>query len=473
MKVPRGCSNRRKCGDIGVLILTTLLITATAQATTQLALSRDGGANTETYKGVVELTVNPGFDNARVSITLDGEKIAEGLTAPYKVTIDFGPTPIEHKIGVTASTVDKKRVQWHATINRGLLPLSVKVRPVDLAAGVFEVDTTSPNDDPIAAVELWDAGKLVTSLTAAPYRFNVTPEMMRKSFVQVTARTKSGDEAADFWTTAGDVHTETLDVRTVPIFVSVVDGNGVTHDDIDRSLFRILDNESEAKIIEFAKAFDQPISIALLVDASTSMTYEMPNVTRAAQGFVQRTLKDGDHCTVFAVRQVPRREVPLTTDRAAVQKTLSALTVGGQTALYDGILGAIRELKDARDRRAIVVLSDGGDTSSMTSFDEIDKIATEAGIPIYFIWYDTGDPAQQQEIDRMNYLAAQTGGFVAMASKQNLQAKYREIEKDLRAQFAIRYQIADFSKHHEWRKVRVVLSSPKLTARTIRGYYAP
>jgi len=65
---------------------------------------------------------------------------------------------------------------------------------------------------------------------------------------------------------------DAVQVREVPIFVSVIDRNGVTRDDVDRSLFRILDNGEEAKIIDFGKAFDQPISIALILDASSSMT---------------------------------------------------------------------------------------------------------------------------------------------------------------------------------------------------------
>ena len=73
----------------------------------------------------------------------------------------------------------------------------------------------------------------------------------------------------------------------------------------------------------------------------------------------------------------------------------------------------------------------------------------------------------------MNYLAGETGGFVATASAENLQAKYHDIERDLRAQYAIRYQIAALGEHNQWRKVRVLLKSPKLTARTIHGYFAP
>ncbi|HKO57237.1 MAG TPA: VWA domain-containing protein [Thermoanaerobaculia bacterium] len=455
-----------------IAVVLSLLATA-SQATTQLILSRDAAGVTTEYKGIVELTVNLGFDDAKVTITVDGQKLADNLRSPYRVTVDFGAQAVEHKIWVTALTADKKRVQWSETINKGLLPLSVKVKAVDAANGIFEAHATSPKEDPIEVVELWDAGALVASVKQPPYRITVPAAVMQTGFVQVTARTKSGEEAADFWSAAGDVHVESVEVRTVPIFVSVVDRDGTTRVDVDRSSFRIIDNDSEAKILEFGKAFDQPISLALLVDASGSMGYEIANATKAATGFVQRTLRDSDRCAVFAIRDVPRRMVELTSDKASVEKALGSIKAVGQTALYDAIETAIRELKDEKNRRAIVILTDGGDTASMASFEDIDRKTREAGIPLYFIAYDTGEVTQSKDLDRLKYLATETGGFVATASQQNLVARYGDIEKDLRAQFAIRYQVTDYAKHNEWRKVRVVLASPKLTARTIRGYFAP
>ena len=139
----------------------------------------------------------------------------------------------------------------------------------------------------------------------------------------------------------------------------------------------------------------------------------------------------------------------------------------------DVLASAIRELRAEKNRKAIVVLSDGGDTSSIMSFEEIDRLSKEAAIPLYFIAYDSGSPSEPEEVDRMNYLAGETGGFLVTASAENLQAKYGAIEKDLRAQYAILYQISDLAKHNQWRQVRVMLSSPKLTARTIHGYFTP
>lgn len=448
-------------------------LAAAANGNTQLLLSRGEQLPSSEYKGVIELTINPGFDDARVSITVDGQRIADTLQWPYKVTFDFGATAVEHKISVSAAGPNKRRVQWVETVNRGHLALTVKVKPLDLVAHLFEATTTAPNDDPVAAVELWNAGKLVTSVSESPYRFIVPAEVMSTGFVQVTARAKSGEEAADFWSSAGDVHVEEIQVRTVPIFVSVVDGDGVTHDDVDRSLFRILDNGSEAKIVEFGKAFDQPISIALLIDASASMTYSMDRATKAALGFAQNTLKKGDRCSVYAVQEVPRRKQSLTDDNALVQKALVGIQPEGRTALYDAVDSALRELKNEKNRRAIVILTDGGDTSSIDSYDDVKKVATTSGIPLYFIVYDTGGETSDRDVEYLKNLATESGGFVASATEKNLQAKYREIEKDLRAQFAIRYQITDFAKPNEWRRVRVLLGSPKLTARTIRGYFAP
>ena len=469
MKAARQWDSRR---DALTLLLVFSFIAPVAGASSQLLLTR-GPATTGEYTGVVELTVNPGFENAKVTISVDGQKIGDGLLVPYRVVVDFGSTAVEHKINITATAPNHRRVQWQETINRGHLPLSVKVKPVDFDTRLFEAITTSPSEDPVTVVELWDGGTLIESVTKAPWRFTVPEPVFRTGFVQVTARTQAGEEAADFWSSVGDVHVESIQVRTVPIFVSVVDRNGVTRDDVDRASFRVLDNDSEVKIIEFGKAFDQPISIALLLDSSASMTYSMDRAVKAAQDFITHTLKDGDRCAVFAVQEVPRRKQPLTGDLTLVSQALRSFHPAGQTALFDAIETATRELNGEKNRRAIVVLTDGDDTSSIASFDDITKTTAQAGSPLYFISYDTGTEMSSRDVERLRLLSAQTGGFVTLATVQNLPQKYNEIEKDLRAQFAIRYQITDYAHTNEWRRVRVVMASPKLTARTIRGYFAP
>lgn len=456
-------------GLLGLLSLLTLLPTPSADAA-QLLLKRGGTPHHPgKYSGIVDLAIVPGFENAKVSVTVDGHKVATNVPPPYHVPVDFGPAAVQHKITITATTPKGRRVQWTETINQGHLPLSVRIHHVD--GRTFVAETTAPKDDPIAAVQLWDHGTAVATVTTPPYRFDVPEALLATGFVQVTAKTAAGDEAADFWSPAGNIVAEEMLVRTIPIFVSVVDRDGNTRDDVDRSQFRIIDNESEAKIIEFGKAFDQPISIALLLDASASMTYSMKHVSKAAADFVANAIRDGDRCSVTAIQDVPRRKQPLTSDRAEIARAVTGIVPHGQTALYDGVVSAIRELRDEKNRRAIVVLTDGSDTGSNYGWDEVQKAAREAGIPLYFIVYE--GTAEARDLERLRFVAEETGGFVAAATQQNLMARYEAIEKDLRAQFAIKYQIADFGKSNEYRRVRVVLDSPKLTARTIKGYFTP
>jgi Ca-activated chloride channel family protein len=455
------------------IAVTLLLATTAAAASDQLILGRDTTQPAD-IKGPIDLTIVPDFDDARVTVTVDGQKIVDGLRSPWHVPVDFGPLPVEHKIVVTATGADRKRIQWQTTINKGHQTLDVKMKPIDAANRIFEAVVTSPDEDPIVSVSAWDDGKPIATVEQAPFRFTIPAEHFAQKTVQVTARTKSGAEAADFWSAEGDVKSEAIEVRTVPLFVSVIDRNGTAHDDVDQALFKIVDNGFEGQILQIGKAFNQPISIALLLDASTSMMYEMPKATRAAVNFVASTLKAGDRCAVYSVRSSPRREMELTADRAAIETVVKTLKAEGRTALYDAIASAERELRDEKNRRAIVILTDGGDTSSVASFDEIDRITKESGIPIYVIAYDSGDnDAQPQDMNRLQYLATETGGFLVTASAKNLQARYADIEKDLRAQYAITYQITDLARHNQWRKVHVMLKSPQLTARTIRGYFTP
>jgi Ca-activated chloride channel family protein len=461
--------------NLETALLTALLVLIPTQlnAATQLVLSRTQQPPATDYKGVVDLVVEPGAGAAKVALTMDGERVIDALHSPWHVTVDLGPRVIQHKISVTAWTAEKRRVQWSETINNGHLPLTIRLKAVDAAKGEFEADTTAPDDDPITTVELWNNGSVVATAKAAPFRLAVPAGTVAGGFVQATAHTKSGDEAADFWSAAGEVTVDNVDVRTVPLYVSVVDRDGKAREDVDSSLFRVIDGEAEGKILQIRKAFNEPISIALLLDSSGSMAYSMRQATSAAKTFVDRTLRTGDRCAVYAIRSTPRIMQQLTDDKPSIAKALQNIQPAGETALYDAIDVAIRDLKDEKNRRAIVILTDGGDNDSLDSWEEVEQNAREAGVPIYFIAYESLEPTALRDFDRMNFLSAETGGFVTEANEQTLAEKYGDIERDLRAQFAITYQVTSFAKHNEWRKVRVLLNSPKLVARTIGGYFAP
>ena len=464
-------SSRRSLASLGMTL--ALFSAGPVHAAARIVLDRAEPSQVKEVRGVAEITVIPPFDEAKVSILLDGKVVSSASSAPYSVELDFGTATIEHRIGVVARSRDgKKKSEWSHVVNRGHHPLTISVRLHAAEADAYvEAVCTSPREDPIVAVEFFDGSMIIGTSAKAPHRVSV-PMGYSPPVLYATVRTRSGAEETDFLATGADIAVESFQLRTVPIYVSVVDQSGSARSNLKKNSFRILDNGRETRILDFAPAFGQPISIALLQDSSASMNQDMEAATTAATKFLESTLKPKDRLAIFAIRDVPRREQPITPDWKTAVEKLRELKAGGNTAIYDAIACSVRELKEEKNRRAIVIFTDGEDTSSNANFDETLELARRAGIPIYAIAYGPGVESSQH-LERLKLLAADTGGFVSIAATNNLNQKFEQIARDLRAQYAIRYQVGDNSKSNQWRPIKVVVNSPKLTARTIKGYFTP
>ena len=213
------------------------------------------------------------------------------------------------------------------------------------------------------------------------------------------------------------------------------------------------------------------MSLTLLLDASNSITMYMPEVSAAARRFVEKTMRTGDRMSVYAIHNVPRRHCPLSADHAEVVAAIDAVSPRGNTAIWDSIQTALRELAPQGGRKAIVLLSDGEDTDSMASWDEISRTVRLSGVPLYAIGFGLAAEGGAQA-ERLKWLATESGGFFVLADPERLDEAWDRIERDLRARYAIRYEVFAPVGQSEWRQVRVVLPSAKWTARSIRGYLA-
>lgn len=452
-----------------VLTLSTFFFAAASFPSTaqRIVLHPKRALPAAAFKGLTQIVVEPSFEAKSVRLRINGADVATKNGAPFVFDVDLGAQTVERTLAVTAHSAGRTE-EWSTTINRGQRPLSVTL--TQRADGAIEAAITSSDDDPVLTVDFYDGDSRIASLSRPPW---VVALERPVDVVVATARTRSGAESVATLAAGSSVHTLNYDVRTVPIFVSVTDQSGNSRVDLTQRDFRIFDKGREARVLEFGKAFDQPVSVALLLDASTSMTHEMRNASNAALRFVESLARPHDRFALFSVRSVPRRDVPLTTHVAELRTSLSKLSAGGETALYDTISAALRELKEQRGRRAIVVLSDGDDTASSRTYDEVLQEAKLAAIPVYFIIFSEAPIDQARGVDALKLLAADTGGFVAQADAKKLEERYRAIANDLRAQYAIKYEVADAAESGEWRPVKVVVSSPKLSARTIRGYFTP
>ncbi len=460
--------------DRTILAFLLLVLTVPSAAAQVRRITIDQPASvpsTATFKGTVELMVMPPFEPARVTISVDQQVVAVLNRAPYLAPVDLGPSVIEHEVRVTMMDTGGSgtTATWKRQLNPGHQPLAIHLER-DSGAETIQARVTAPLDDPVTEVEFLQGTKVLTRLTAPPWTIpssEVDPTLP----LFATVRSAHGEEEMDHLSFGGSIHVESVEVRTVPLFVSVSDPRGRPRTDLDRGNFSIVDKGVPGKIVEFGKAFNEPISLVMLLDASTSMTPYIEHVSGAASDFVTSVLKPGDHFSLFSIRTAPHREIHLSDDVNLIRRSFENLSAAGSTSLWDALRFGVRELDQSTERRAIVLFSDGRDTDSVTRFEDVSRLVRLSGIPMYVIAFGVGED-NKEGTDRLRYLATQTGGFMVQASDSDLERAFHRIEEDLRAQYAIRYQVTDNVKPNQWREVAVSVDVPRLEARTIRGYFA-
>jgi Ca-activated chloride channel family protein len=172
---------------------------------------------------------------------------------------------------------------------------------------------------------------------------------------------------------------------------------------------------------------------------------------------------------VVVFSDLPALAVPFTANHQVLAGGLADLEAEGETALYDSLVYTLHYFSGIRGKRALIVLTDGEDSSSRYSFDESLEFARRSGVAIYSI--GLGRSGRQPEARmRLQRLASDTGGrsfFISRASE--LAAIYETIEEELRFQYLLAYQ----STHEDdaYRQVEVRVVRPRLDVKTIPGYY--
>lgn len=453
---------------LGVWLSAAIVQAGDPSSLHRLVLQRDtAGTIGGEYSGATEIVVLPPFEPATVTLELNGSLVATLNSAPYRVEADLGERAIEHRFRVTASAPGYRRVSWESIINRGQATLSIRL--VRREGNRIEALVTAPADDPVAAVEFFHDTQSLGRTSKLPYVVSGPAE--QTSLLHAVVRTRSGLENGAALSPGADGFFGSYQWRKVPLEVSVVDERGSVLTDLAASQFKILDAGESTRIVAFSKSFNDPISIALMIDASNSMTAHMDRVSTEAGRFVEKAMRDGDRMSVYSIHQVPRRLHALSGEKGAVVAALDSLHARGNTAIWDSIRTALRELAHEPNRRAIVLLSDGQDTDSLTEWTEIVRLVRHAAIPIYAIAFGPQGELGRNG-DQLRYLSAESGGFLVDATTENLDAAYQRIEEDLRARYTIQYEVFAPSEANEWREVRVRVASPRWTARAISGYFA-
>lgn len=238
--------------------------------------------------------------------------------------------------------------------------------------------------------------------------------------------------------------------------------------------------------VSFFAAGDVPLDLAILLDTSASMTDKITTVQQAAIGFVS-TLRQGDRLTVVGIKDATQILAPLSGDFEAAKRAILSTTPRGGTALYNGLYLTLKELAKQRRlnddvrRQAIVVLSDGEDTTSLIAFDDVMALAKESGISVYTImlrskWALSPAASNARSFSQsefgMKTLAQETGAraFFPLDITE-LAGVYAMIADELASQYALGYLSKNPKGDGAYRRVIVRVSDRQgVQTRTRSGY---
>jgi len=274
-----------------------------------------------------------------------------------------------------------------------------------------------------------------------------------------------------------------VDVPLVLIPVHVTTPAGTTIPGLRKENFRLFEDNVEQKVVHFSNE-DAPLSIGLLFDASGSMENKIKKSWEAAAEFF-KTANSDDEFFLVQFSDRPKLLLPFTQDADEVYHRLARVKPFGRTALLDAIGVGLSEMKKARYfRKAMVILSDGGDNRSRFTRGEIKNALLESDVQLYAMGIFDLDPSRKQPAEErngpvlLNELADDTGGrHIAVAKLEDLPAVCARIGKELRDQYILGYYPTNETRDGKHRSVKVSVTPPdnipKVKASYRRGYQAP
>ena len=272
-------------------------------------------------------------------------------------------------------------------------------------------------------------------------------------------------------------------IDVVSLNVTVTDGNNRYVTDLGADSFQIYE-DGALQEVSFYNRTQLPIALALLMDTSASMNERMSTAQEAAVGFAER-LRAEDLGSIIDFDSRVEILQGFTNSLDDLKLAIRRTSAGGSTSLYNAIYISLKELEkidattteDIR-RQAIVVLSDGEDTSSLVDFEEVLELAKRSNTTIYTIGLKSQDLRSVRGFREADFvlrqLAQETGGR-AFFPKQvdDLPEIYERISDELSSQYTLGYTSKNPLQDGKWRRLVVRVDRPNVAARTKQGYYAP
>ena len=272
-------------------------------------------------------------------------------------------------------------------------------------------------------------------------------------------------------------------VELVSLNVTVMEGTRYVTD-LEQKDFNVFEDGVKQDVTFFNRT-NLPIALALLLDTSASMDTKLPTAQEAAIGFSRR-LRPQDLAEVIDFDNRVTILQNFTNNAQELETAIRRTSAGGSTSLFNAVYIALKDLKkvvaktpDEIRRQAIIVLSDGEDTSSLLPFEEVLDLAKRSETAIFGIGLRDNDASSGSKMFKeaefvMRQLSQQTGGRAFFPNQiSELNGVYGQISDELSSQYTVGYTSKNPKRDGAWRRIVVQTTRPGTATRTKQGYFGP
>lgn len=268
-------------------------------------------------------------------------------------------------------------------------------------------------------------------------------------------------------------------VNLVHVIATVKNAKGDLVGSLQQSDFSVFDNDVRQEVKVFQRQASQPLSIAVMIDASGSTLKDLKYETDSATKFLHALLSEGnpeDAVALYSFDDQVREMRPFTHNYAALANALKFVRGSGGTSVYDAIFYGANDLERREGRKVIIMITDGGDTTSSTSIQKSLKAAQFADAVIYpvVVLPITNDAGRNTGGEHaLQFMAEGTGGRLFMPSSgKELDKAFADIIAELRTQYFLGYYPTGVPlPKNPFHKIEVKLSAPDLRVSNRNGYY--
>ncbi|MXZ38761.1 MAG: VWA domain-containing protein [Holophagales bacterium] len=421
-----------------------------------------------------------GPDIHHLAFSLDGRELISKRRPPYQVEIDVGAAPRAHSLRVDAyngqgSLLATDEVTLNSGPHRFTVRLTSPQRGATHTSSVRAVaEVEAPRHERLDRVEFFLNDTRTATLYQPPFEQPIGIDPAEPlSYVRAVAYLETGAWAEDLVFVNSRNLVEEVEVALVELYTSVTDRSGTPVAGLVESDFEVFVDGERQVLQRFDNAANQPIHAGILFDTSMSMDQRLEAAEEAALHFFELVLGPHDRACLITFNDRPELAVGFTGSKEALAGGLADLVAEGETALYDSILYSLYYFGGLRGKRALILLTDGGDSSSEYRFDDVLEFARRSQVAIYSIGIDIG----QRELlfrGRLQQLCNETGGrcfFITGASE--LPRVYERIETEVRSQYVLVFESPE-GEGNTFRKVEVKLKNPRaLGRRGVRVQHIP